>query len=228
MDRHRLGWSKQQLLLYLSGCLIFSLGAKCFIDSRLGTDPLDVLVLGIVRHTGWTIGIISGLLAIAFLVLWSVWNRKLPPITPFITMFLIGSLIDLWNYVSLETMTYSLIKSAYLIMLIGLLLAAYGSALIIMSGIGIRTMDLVAITMVEKWGWKFFYAKMLFEVLFVLSGWLLGGPVGIGTLCFVALVGPGLVLFMSWNEKVFGWTNYGLGRQRRYHLSQGAHAPSVS
>lgn len=228
MDRLKIGWRKQQLLLYLSGCLIFSLGAKCFIDSRLGTDPLDVLVLGIVRHTGWTIGIVSGLIAIAFLVLWSVWNRKLPPITPFLTMFLIGSLIDLWNYVGLERLTYSLVQSAYFIMLVGLLLAAYGSALIIMSGIGIRTMDLVAITMVDKWGWRFFYAKMLFEVLFVLSGWLLGGPVGIGTLCFVVLVGPGLVIFMSWNARVFGWTNYGLGHPHRYKPGRGVNASSVT
>ncbi|EEM80288.1 hypothetical protein bthur0011_57820 [Bacillus thuringiensis serovar huazhongensis BGSC 4BD1] len=107
----------------------------------------------------------------------------------------------------------NLLFSPYLVMVIGLVLAAYGSALIIMSGIGIRTMDLLAITIVHKWKWHFFYAKMLFEVLFVLSGWLLGGPVGIGTLAFVITVGPGMILFISLNERYLGWKNFGLVRE---------------
>lgn len=209
---NRLDWTSQQILFYLTGCLIFSLGAKFFIDSNLGTDPLDVLVLGIVKHSGLTIGIVSGIIAIAFLLLWSLWNHKLPPLTPFVTMFLVGSLIDCWNIIKIESYTSEFFNS-YSLLLVGLFLAAYGSALIIMSGIGIRTMDLVAITIVHKWKWKFFYAKMMFEVFFVLSGWLLGGPVGIGTIAFVVVVGPGMVFFMEINEKYMGWRNFGLNKR---------------
>ncbi|EMW0389619.1 MULTISPECIES: YczE/YyaS/YitT family protein [Bacillus] len=212
MKSIELGWTRQKILFYIAGCFVFSFGAKFFIDSKLGTDPLDVLVLGIVKHTGLTIGIVSGLIAIVFLLTWSIWNRKLPPITPFFTMFFVGSLIDIWNLIRVEKFT-NLLFSPYLVMVIGLVLAAYGSALIIMSGIGIRTMDLLAITIVHKWKWHFFYAKMLFEVLFVLSGWLLGGPVGIGTLAFVITVGPGMILFISLNERYLGWKNFGLVRE---------------
>lgn len=208
----KINWENQQILFYLAGCSIFSLGAKFFIDSKLGTDPLDVLVLGIVKHTGITIGIVSGAIAVAFLLLWSFWNRKIPPVTPFITMFLVGSLIDLWNVIKLEFYTKQLFTS-YPLLLIGLFLAAYGSSLIIMSGIGIRVMDLVAITIVYKWNWKFFYAKMMFEIFFVLSGWILGGPVGVGTIAFVCIVGPGMILFMSLNEKYMGWKNFGLNKE---------------
>ncbi|KMQ32157.1 YczE/YyaS/YitT family protein [Bacillus cereus] len=205
-------WTKQKIQLYFMGCIIFSFGAKFFIDSNLGTDPLDVLVLGIVKHIGLTIGIVSGLIAIVFLFIWSIWNRKFPPVTPFFTMFLVGTLIDIWNLIKLEKFTQMLF-SPYFLMLIGLLFAAYGSSLIIMSGIGIRTMDLLAITIVHKWKWHFFYAKMIFEVFFFLSGWLLGGPVGVGTIAFVATVGPGMVFFISLNEKYLGWRNFGLTKE---------------
>ena len=32
-----------QLVLYLLGCVLFSLGVKSFIDASLGTDPLPYL-----------------------------------------------------------------------------------------------------------------------------------------------------------------------------------------
>jgi uncharacterized membrane protein YczE len=197
--------------VYLAGCVSFSLGAKCFIDSHLGVDPLDVMVIGIVQHIGTSMGIVSGAIAIAFLAMWSAWNRKLPPLSPFITMALVGFLIDLWNGIGLEQMSKALLP-AYGLLAVGLLLAAYGSSLIIMSGIGIRIMDLVAITVVEKWRWPFYAAKLLFEVFFLTTGWLLGGPVGIGTVAFLCVVGPFIQPFMWANARFLSLPNHGMAR----------------
>src|ERR1700687_5797484 len=91
--------------MYLAGCMSFSLGAKFYIDAHFGVDPMDMFAIGLAHHLGSTIGIGSGLIALAFLAVWSLWNRKRPPITPFITMFLVGSLIDLWILVHLEQLT---------------------------------------------------------------------------------------------------------------------------
>lgn len=206
--------NKGRIGLYLAGCLCFSLGAKCFIDSDLGVDPLDVMVLGIVQHIGTTIGFVSGAVAVAFLALWSAWNRKWPPLTPFITMALVGSLIDLWNWAGLAELSTSLLP-AHGLLAVGLLLAAYGSSLIIMSGIGIRIMDLVAITVVEKWHWPFYAAKLLFEVFFLSSGWLLGGPVGIGTVAFLCVVGPFIQPFMWANARFLSLPNHGMAAARQ-------------
>jgi hypothetical protein len=204
--------SLKRSLIYGCGCFIFSLGAKFFIDAKLGVDPLDVLVLGIVKHIGLTIGIVSGGIAIAFLALWAFWNQKWPPISPFITMSFVGTLIDIWNWVHLERYTTPAL-SPYPMLFVGLVLASYGSSLIIMSGIGIRIMDLVAITIVQKWKWSFFKAKMLFEVGFLSSGWLLGGPVGIGTVLFVCVVGPFIQPFVWANAKFAKLPNYAWGKE---------------
>lgn len=203
-----------RLALYGAGCLTFSLGAKLFIDSALGVDPLDVLVLGLVGRTGVTVGIASGAVAIAFLLLWSAWNRRWPPISPFITMFLIGSLIDLWIWLELERITQALFQP-YPMLSTGLLLASLGSALIIVAGIGIRIMDLVAITMIERWGWQFWQAKLALEVFFVASGWALGGPVGVGTLAFVVVVGPLMQPLMLLLTRTLGIANHGIPGARR-------------
>jgi uncharacterized protein len=207
--KEQFDFNKSQFVLYAVGCLLFSFGAKFFIDTKLGTDPLDVLVLGIVKHTGLAIGTVSGGITIAFLILWCVWNKKLPLIMPFITMSAVGYLIDLWNYLHIETYTTAIL-SPYPLLISALILAGFASSLIVMSGIGIRIMDLVAITIVEKCSWKFFYAKMLFEIGFALSGWVLGGPLGIGSILFLCVVGPTMVMFMSLNERYLKIHNYGL------------------
>lgn len=213
LDMYRILWpSLNRSLIYLSGCVCFSFGAKFFIDAKLGVDPLDVLVLGIVKHIGLTIGIVSGTIALIFLALWTFWNKQWPPISPFITMSFVGTLIDIWNWIHIEQFTTKVL-SPYPMLLTGLVLASYGSSLIIMSGIGIRIMDLVAITIINKWKWSFFRAKMLFEVGFLTSGWILGGPVGIGTVLFVCVVGPFIQPFVWVNAQFLSLPNYGFGKE---------------
>ncbi len=205
----RMDWNKGQVLMYLSGVLCFSLGAKFFIDSQLGVDPLDVLIIGLSNHLHLTIGLASGLVAIGFLAVWSIWNRRYPPLMPFVTTFLVGNLIDLWILLRLEEYTTHALSPVPLLVA-GLTMAAYGSSLIIMSGIGIRIMDLVAITMIQKWGWSFFAAKMSLEIFMLVSGWLLGGPVGFATLAFVLLVGPFIQPYMWANARFLRLPNHGL------------------
>lgn len=93
---------------------------------------------------------------------------------------------------------------------IGLILCAYSSALIIMSGIGIRIMDLVVLTMVSKWSWSFTKAKMIIEIGIFSIGWLLGGPFGVGTIAFLLVIGPLIQPFMNMNAKRLSLKNYGL------------------
>lgn len=169
---------------------------EVYCQNNIGTDPLDVMLIGIVNNIGLTIGIVSGLVSIVFLGIWSLWNKKFPPISPFITMFFIGSLIDVWNYIKVENLTNA-IMNEYFMLFFAVIFATYGSSLIIMSGIGVRIMDLIAITMVNKLNWHFFYSEMSLEIFFVVTGILLGGPFGIGTFAFLLFVSPGIVLFMS-------------------------------
>jgi uncharacterized membrane protein YczE len=95
-------------------------------------------------------------------------------------------------------------------MILATLLCSYASALIIMSGVGIRAMDLVAIGMVEKWRWPLWISKMSLEGSLLLSGWLMGGPVGVGTLCFLCGVDT-LILPCMWaNAKLLRLYNFGM------------------
>ncbi|WP_255952959.1 YczE/YyaS/YitT family protein [Streptomyces odontomachi] len=201
------GLSAGRIATYLTGCVVFSLGAYFFIFSDLGTDPLDVFSLGLLKHAPLTVGIAQAGIAALCILIWAAWYRRRPVIMPFVTFFFCGSLIDLlmlWDpgrYIPLPD---------YGIMLLATVLCAYASSLIIMSGLGIRAMDLVAIAMVDKWGWQFWIAKMSLEGMLLLSGYLMGGPVGVGTLCFLAIVDTLIQPFMYANTRVLGMRNLGM------------------
>ncbi|GAA4915060.1 YitT family protein [Streptomyces coeruleoprunus] len=193
-----------RLGVYLAGCVTFAAGATLFIHSDYGVDPLDTLALGVLEHLPLTIGIAQASVAAVCIAIWAVWNRRRPVISPFVTFLLCGSLIDLMRLADT-----SLVPRAGQLAL-GVLLCAYGSALIIMSGIGIRAMDLVVITMTRRWRWPFWVAKASVEAVLLVVGWLLGGPVGVGTLCFLIFVDGLIQPFMALNQRVFGLDNHGL------------------
>lgn len=196
-----------QYIGYLIGCILFSFGANFFIASHLGTDPLDVFALGLMKHLPITVGIAQGGFAALMLFLWALWNKRLPIVSPFITFFLCGSLIDLWMYTKVADHFY---LAAYPMMMMGVLLCAFGSSLIIMSGIGIRPIDLIAITMMQKLRFPFWFAKGIIEMSLLIIGWILDGPVGIGTLFFFIFVGWMIQPLMLMKVRFFKMRNYGL------------------
>ena len=158
------GSGRRRLVMYLAGCLCFSFGVKLFIDAHLGVDPFHAMTIGLVRAVDvpyLRIGFMDGAVTAALLLLWMAWNRRLPPLSIFVTMVLIGFLIDLWNF--LDPDLGGLTGSPGVALLAGLVLLAYGSSLIIMSGIGIRVVDLVALTLVRHLGTRFYLSKLAVE-----------------------------------------------------------------
>lgn len=204
---------RRQLPMYLLGCVCFSLGVKLFIDAGLGVAPFHTMTLGLVAVVNvpyLQIGFMDGSVTLALLILWMAWNKRLPPFSTFVTMLLIGVLIDLWNWLELETVTGSL-GSRTLPLLAGLVLNAYGSAFIIMSGIGLRVVDLVALTLANRFCWRFSLARLALEGSFLVSGLLLGGPVGIAAVAFV-VVGPFVEPLIWANRHLLKLPDYGLRR----------------
>ncbi len=209
-----------QYALYVLGCVLFAFGATCFIEANLGTDPLDVFALGLRDNTPLTVGMAQGLFAALMLVIWAGFERRVPSIWPFITFFFCGTMIDLWLHSGWLGRTP--ISDAAL-MLIGVALCAWGSAYIIMSGIGIRAMDLVALALAERTRRPFWLFKAISEAALLAAGWVLGGPIGVGTVFFLIFVGFLIQPVMTFNGRVIGLSNHALGN---VHLPSSAEVAS--
>jgi uncharacterized membrane protein YczE len=192
-------------LIYILGCILFSFGATLFITSNLGTDPLDVLAIGMRDTFGWMIGTTQSVFALSCLVLYSFLNKwKFPPISTFLTFFICGYLIDFFLFL----LDHKHIFSPFLEMIFGVIICTQASALIMMSGFGIRAMDLVAISLSEITKKPFWLFKGIAEILLLTVGYFLGGIVGIGTIFFLLFVGWLIQPCIRLNTKL-GIPNYG-------------------
>lgn len=198
--------TNRNLCTYLIGCVLFASGATGLIGSKLGTDPLDTLCLGILRFLPLTIGITQTLVASVFLGVWALWNRRVPIVSPLITFFFCGSIIDVLRHFDLAGRSG---LDPVALMIVGLSLCSLGSAYIIMSGFGVRAMDLIAITAHHRTPAHFWMVKSGLEGIMLLIGWVLGGPVGVATVCFLVVVDL-TIQPLIWANARIGITDRGL------------------
>ncbi|MCM3161893.1 YitT family protein [Metabacillus litoralis] len=176
--------------IFFIGLFIMSFGIVLTIKADLGVSAWDVLHIGLYKQFGLSIG--SWTIMIGGLVLFSasLLTRKLPQVGAFINMFTIGIFIDLFLYIPvLKTPEFFLGKMMMLLM--GIIILCYGMGLYISAKCGAGPRDSLMIALVKKTGKSITFIRAWIEVIVLFIGWLLGGPVFIGTV--IATISLGYV-----------------------------------
>ena len=184
----------RDLAIAMLGFAIYGLSIALIIEAELGTGPWAVLAVALADLTGTTPGtmiILTGLLVLLGAVLlkeqigWGTLGNILF-IGPWTDLFLL--LIP-----SLRNNLWLRIPALLLaVILSGLATAVYIS---VDAGAGPRDSLMLAVSRVT--GRSVQLSRAVIEILVVIVGWLLGGPVGIGTLVFALLIGPLVQIFFK-------------------------------
>ena len=197
-------------LFFCTGLIILSLGATLTIKGQFfGVGSWDVLHIGLAKKIGLTIGSWSILTGILILVLTSLIYKRLPQIGTFLNLLLVGVFIDIFNWLLPDV--ESLFIQAVLFVL-GALLLGYGCGIYIVANLGAGPRDSLMLLVVDKLGWSIMKARTTMEVSVSVVGFLLGGPVGIGTVFMAFGLGPiiqksiqlnGELLYKCCGERLF-------------------------
>lgn len=182
--RNLLAW---RWIFFIVGMMIMSLGISLMIKGqRLGIAPWDVLHLGLYQNFGLTIGswsIISGFVIISVT---SIIVREWPRLGTWLNMLVIGLFIDFFNWL-IPDVTSLTVQIIYFI--IGVFVLSYGVGIYVSPNLGAGPRDSLMLLFVEKFGWSLRLVRTTIEAIATLIGFLLGGPVGIGTLVVVLFSG---------------------------------------
>lgn len=182
-----------QLVLGLFG---WGLGIALFIRSHLGLGPWDAFHYGLHVQTGITVG--TATIAAGFLVLLlTLALRVRPGVATILNMVLIGVFLDLLLPVVPEARSLPL-AIAYFACAIPLVGVASG--LYIGAGFGHGPRDGLMMGLTLRTGWSVRRIRTLIELVVLGLGWLMGGPVGVGTLIITATIGPSV----QWGLRLFG------------------------
>jgi uncharacterized protein len=178
-----------RFFIYFFGLLIMALGIVLLLKADLGATPWDVLHVGLYYQLGLTIGSWSIIVGFFILGVSSLITKKVPQVGAFLNMISVGIFIDLYLLLPFIQTPSSLIGKVILF-LIGLVITCYGMGLYISANLGAGPRDSLMIALNARTGWKVRNIRVIMEVIVLIFGWLLGGPVSWGTFFLSMSIGP--------------------------------------
>ncbi|MCD8501419.1 MAG: YitT family protein [Bacillaceae bacterium] len=163
-----------------------SLGIVLMIEADLGGAPWDVFHLGLSNHFGFSVGTWTILAGFCIIALTSLLTKRLPKMGAFLNMLLVGVFIDLFRLIIHTPLT---LVGQLLMLCFGLIVIGSGIGLYIAPDCGAGPRDSLMMAITERTGYKVQYVRGIMEVFVLVMGWLLGGPVHIGTFIFCLTIG---------------------------------------
>ena len=189
-----------QWLQIVAGLLVFAFGVHLTIFANIGLAPWDCFGMGISYHTPLNYGLSMTVMAVAILLIDLALCERIGFGT-IIDAFLTGNFVQMYNDLNPFPENHSL-WAGIVLMLSGFVFMALGMFFYmktaqccgprdsLLVGLGKR-MPHVPIGAVEIILWA----------VVLLAGWLLGGPVGIGTL--ISTFGAGIIMQLVYNALHF-------------------------
>lgn len=190
---------------FFVGIMVMALGITMTIKGNVvGTAPWDVFHIGLYKQIGLTIGSWSILTGLMIIIGTSIYLKRIPKLATFLNMLFIGSFIDLFNWLLPETSIFVLELTYFTA---GFFVMSIGCALYIAASLGEGPRDTIMMIIASK-GYSVKTGRLVMEVFATGAGWLLGGPVGFGTVILALGTGyviqPSLFFFKRKLEEIIG------------------------
>ena len=163
-----------------------SFGIALMIRAELGIAPWEVLHVGLMQQIGFTVGTWSILTGLIVLVGSSLLLKEWPKLGAVINMILVGVFIDLFLFILPQV---HLTSVSWMMLIASILINGYGIGLYIAPGLGAGPRDSLMLALNKRTGWSVQRVRILLEVTVLTVGWLLGGPVFLGTLLYCVGIG---------------------------------------
>ena len=168
------------------GLVLFGLGEGLLLVSFAGASPWSVLAQGISLNVDFSIGIITIFVSIGVLLLWLPLKQK-PGIGTILNIIVISIVIDLCLPYLPQPKIFIL---QFFQVIIGVLIVGIGSGFYLIANLGPGPRDGLTTGFQKKTNLSFSLVRTSIEVSVGLSGWYLGGTVGIGTVVYALCIGP--------------------------------------
>lgn len=175
-------------LVFFIGLMTLGLGVALTVKGQFfGVGSWDVLHIGLFKQLGLTIGIWSILVGILIIVISSIGLREFPKIGTLVNMTTVGVFIDFFNWLIPNPQTIVFQLMAFIA---GVLLIGAGGGIYISANLGAGPRDSLMLLIVKKMKLSITVARTIMEISVVIIGFLLGGPIGVGTIIMALGMGP--------------------------------------
>ena len=190
---HWKGWRRfaYDFFVIQIGFLLFGLSIDMMVQAGLGLGPWDVLHMALTHHFPISLGEASIGVAFIVVIVDVILGEPLGWGT-ILNMIFIGVWVDALKPFVPTIPSVFWAQVAYL--LLGTLVMGFGTAIYVGvdAGAGPRDSLMLALSRIGKTSLR--WSRTLLESTTAVIGWLLGGPLWLGTIVFAATIGPAVQL----------------------------------
>ena len=186
-----------QRLLHLNvGLLLYGLSIALMVWGTIGLGPWDVFHQGLSLVTPLSFG--QGMILAGFVVLVfsTLVTRVKIGIATVLNMVLIGVWSDVFLSMPAAPPEFGWVVGT-LVFCAGVVLGGLATGLYITAGLGAGPRDGFVLGISRLTGLSVRISRTLVELTVLLTGWLMGGSVGLGTVIFAVAIGPLMQFFLK-------------------------------
>jgi len=188
-----LGLMTSRVIRLVAGLLLYGFTMALMVQSGLGLDPWDVFHEGLTHHVPLTFGEVVIVVGAIVLLLW-IPLRQRPGLGTILNVVIIGLAADAG--IALVDSPDALWARIVLV-LAGVVGNGLAAALYIGAELGPGPRDGLWVAMVHRTGISIRTARTGIEITVLVTGFLLGGTVGVGTVLYALAIGPLVQLFLG-------------------------------
>ncbi len=168
-----------RLVILFAGLFLYSFGIVITVRANIGYSPWDIFHQGIATRVGLTIGNMSILVGMAILAVNWLLKEKVGVATVLNVLF-IGTFMDLIINSNLIPKNDGLFSGAFM-MLGGLFVIGFATPIYLSAGLGAGPRDGLMLVLTKLTKKDIALVRNAIELIVTILGYLLGGPVGLGT-----------------------------------------------
>ncbi|MGW7729582.1 YitT family protein [Streptomyces canus] len=182
----------RRLIQLYVGLALYGASSALLVEAGLGLEPWNVLHQGLAELTGLSIGVVSIIVGAAVLLLW-IPLRQRPGLGTVSNVFVVGIAMDA-TLAAVPEVHGLAIRTPLL--LAGIVLNGMATGLYIAADFGPGPRDGLMTGLHRRTGRSIRLMRTAVEVAVVVTGFVLGGTIGIGTVLYAVSIGPLAQLFL--------------------------------
>ena len=183
----------RRLVQLYAGLALFGVSSSMLLLAGLGVDPWDVFHQGLSRRLGLGVGTWAIIVGVAVLLLW-IPLRQRPGFGTLSNVLVVGLVID----IMLATVRpIHGLAAQVVVMVAGVVLNGIATGAYIGAGLGPGPRDGLMTGLAAR-GHSIRVVRTSIELTVLLTGWLLGGTVGVGTVVYALGIGPIAHVTIPW------------------------------
>lgn len=192
----------KKIFCVLLGNILIGVGVGLSMYCNLGIDPSTTFFSGINNVLGLGLGNCIALGNILLFIPMFIIDRKTIHFGTFVNMFGIGYVIQYSSQFFISALPVTTLPVRFLILFAAIVITCIGCGLYLSCQLGQAPWDSLAHLINVKFpSIKYATGRLIQDVIATIIGFLLGAPLGIGTVIFSFCLGPGIQFFRDFFEK---------------------------